>query len=510
MIPTQITGRLITRNWVFNVIGQGFPLIIGLVTIPWLLRYLGLERFGILSITWALLGYVGQFDLGLGRATTKYAAECLGRGDTHRLPAFFWTSLVSQVAFGVMAAVALAAATPFLVHRILKISPAQTGETKIVLFILAASLPLIIATNSLRGMLEAGQQFAVINYVKVPANISIFLLPVLGIPFGIQLPGIIGLLVGARFVAAIAYVFFCFRFFPILREKFVVETELLRPLFVYGGWVTVSNLVGPLLTYMDRFFVGAIISMSAVGYYSASYEIATKISFIPASLLATVFPAFSSLHAGESQKQLENLYVRSLKSILLVSGSLLLILAAFARPILNAWLGPDFVVNSASTLQILVFGVLINCVGFVPFGLLQGLGRPDLTAKFHLLELPFYALALWFLSSRLGLPGAAWAWTLRAALDTVLLFGAVLKLKFVSYGTLLERTLQRALIVLALPAVLLPLSWMKTPLVIQATISGLVLLVFITAVWGYALDHRERNLLLTAVVRIRSRLARPK
>ena len=51
---------------------------------------------------------------------------------------------------------------------------------------------------------------------------------------------------------------------------------------------------------------------------------------------------------------------------------------------------------------------------------------------------------------------------------------------------------------------------MKTPLVIQATISGLVLLVFITAVWGYALDHRERNLLLTAVVRIRSRLARPK
>ena len=54
----------------------------------------------------------------------------------------------------------------------------------------------------------------------------------------------------------------------------------------------------------------------------------------------------------------------------------------------------------------LVFGVLINCVGFVPFGLLQGLGRPDLTAKFHLLELPFYALALWFLSSRLGLPGA--------------------------------------------------------------------------------------------------------
>ena len=75
---------------------------------------------------------------------------------------------------------------------------------------------------------------------------------------------------------------------------------------------------------------------------------------------------------------------------------------------------------------------------------------------------------------------------------------------------MVERTLQRALIVLVLPAVLLPLSWMKTPLVIQAAVSGLILLVFITAVWGYALDQRERNLLLTTVVRFRSRLARPK
>src|SRR5437016_10953694 len=114
MNQKQITGRLISRNWVVNLFGQGLPLLIGVVTIPWLLRYLGLERFGILSITWALLGYVGQFDLGLGRATTKYVAECLGRGDTHRLPAFFWTSLMSQVIFGVIAAVTLLAATPLL------------------------------------------------------------------------------------------------------------------------------------------------------------------------------------------------------------------------------------------------------------------------------------------------------------------------------------------------------------------------------------------------------------
>jgi O-antigen/teichoic acid export membrane protein len=509
MDQKQITGKLISRNWIVNLVGQGLPLLVGLLTIPWLLRYLGVERFGILSITWALLGYVGQFDLGLGRATTKYVAECLGRGDTCSLPGLFWTSLLSQVVFGVVAAVLLSAFTPVLVNRMLKISPAQIGETKSVLLILASSLPLVIASNSLRGMLEAGQQFAIINYIKIPANISVFLLPVLGIPLGVGLPGIVLLLVGARLASAVAFLGFCFKFFPVLRARFVFDAKLVRPLFIYGGWVTVSNLIGPFLMYVDRFFIGAMLSMSAVGYYTAPYEIATKMWLIPASLLATVFPAFSSLHASESYTRMEELYSRSLKSILLVSGPLLLVLAAFARQLLNAWLGPDFAAKSASTLQILALGVLINCIAFVPFGLLQGLGRPDLTAKFHLLETPVYALALWFFLPRFGLPGAAWAWVLRVSLDTALLFVAVLKLKFVSPRAMIERPLKRTLLALTLPAVLLPLSWINTSFGFQVALSGLIMLVFVTAVWSYVLDHNERNLLLSAIA-LRTRLARAK
>ena len=364
MDQKQITGRLITRNWVFNLIGQGVPLLVGVLTIPLLLRYLGVERFGILSITWALLGYAGQFDLGLGRATTKYVAECLGRGDTRSLPGLFWTSLLSQVAFGVAAAALLAAVTPFLVNRLLKISPAQIGETRNVLLILAFSLPLVIASNSLRGMLEAGQHFAVINYIKIPATISVFLLPVLGIPLGIGLPGIVALLVAARFAAALAFLGFCFKFFPVLRARFLFDAKLVRSLFIYGGWVTVSNLIGPLLTYVDRFFIGSMLSMAAVGYYTAPYEIATKMWLFPASLLATVFPAFSSLHAGESQKRLEELYARSLKSVLLVSGPALLVLAILA--------------GGAVALSALVAPVVLAVIGLIgPLGTGATAGHPS-------------------------------------------------------------------------------------------------------------------------------------
>src|SRR5579884_2054813 len=202
MSQKQITGRLITRNWIVNLFGQGLPLVVGLLAVPWLLRYLGIERFGILSIAWAVLGSVGQFDLGLGRATTKYVAEYIGRGELPALPALFWTSLLSQTIFGVFAGAFMGLATPVLVNKVLTISPPYLGETRHLLFALAFSIPLLVGANSIRGMLEAGQHFDAINSVKIPANVAVFLLPILAIPLGMGLRGIVLLLIGSRVLAA--------------------------------------------------------------------------------------------------------------------------------------------------------------------------------------------------------------------------------------------------------------------------------------------------------------------
>jgi O-antigen/teichoic acid export membrane protein len=136
--PITITARLLTRNWTLNLISQVLSLLTAVPTIPYLVHGLGAERFGILSLAWVFLGYFGLFDLGLGRATTKFVAGCLGSGETHRLPALVWTSLWSQVLFGAIGALVAALVTPVLVHHVLKITPALVGETELSFYILAA------------------------------------------------------------------------------------------------------------------------------------------------------------------------------------------------------------------------------------------------------------------------------------------------------------------------------------------------------------------------------------
>src|SRR5258705_13880134 len=78
------SGRLLARNTVWNLIGNGAPLIVAVFSIPILIHGLGKDRFGVLTL--ALIGYASLFDIGLGRALTQLVAKKLGSGEDHGSP----------------------------------------------------------------------------------------------------------------------------------------------------------------------------------------------------------------------------------------------------------------------------------------------------------------------------------------------------------------------------------------------------------------------------------------
>ena len=74
-------GSRLAHNSVLNLIGQGIPFLAAFFAIPLLIRGLGTDRFGVLTLAWMVIGYFSLFDLGLGRALTQVVAENASRGD---------------------------------------------------------------------------------------------------------------------------------------------------------------------------------------------------------------------------------------------------------------------------------------------------------------------------------------------------------------------------------------------------------------------------------------------
>lgn len=499
------SGRLLAKNTVWNLVGNCAPLVVAVFCIPILIRELGTARFGVLTLAWALIGYAGLFDFGLGRALTQLVARKLGAGEEQEIPSLVWTSLLLMLLLGFVGTALIFLISPWLAGRGLNVPAALQGETLQSFRLLGLSIPFVITATGLCGLLEAHQRFGLVNSLRIPMGVFTVAGPLVVLPFSKSLVPVVGTLVAGRIVAWAAHLLFCLRVMPALRCRIALQHTAVSPLLRFGGWITVANIVNPILVSVDRFLIGAALPVAMVGYYTAPFEAVTKLWMIPRSLTATVFPACSTL-GPERKKELEVLYSRSIKYLFLVLAPVSLVLFLFAGQIMLLWLGAEFAKTSTVVLQILVIGVFVNCFAHVPYCFLQALGRPDTTAKLFLIELAPYGAFAWLLIQRWGIVGAATAWSIRVAIEVLLLILLAWRVFSLSPRSMPGREMVRgltALCVLGLAIFGTRMGLQSSPQV-EICLTALCLFVFALAIWKYVFDDSDRGALLTLIDPLRN------
>ncbi len=479
---------MLAKNALWNLGGLAAPMAVAILCIPVIVNRLGAEKFGVLNLAWMVIGYFTFFDLGLGRALTKLVAEKLGHERQDDLLGLVWTASLLMLALGILGGIVLGLLTPYLVNHIFKVSDGIRQETTRTFYLLAAAVPLVISTTGLRGILEAHQRFDLSCRLRVAMGAFTFLGPMLVLPFSRDLFWITLALLAGRLVAWWFHLAFCFRVIPALKVEILMELRAVRPLLEFGGWMTVSNLIAPVVTYLDRFLVGSYISMAAVAYYSTPWEVVTKFLVIPGAVVGVLFPAFSAA-AVRDPARAAGIYRRGVKYVFLALFPLTWLTVSFAREGMHLWLGAEFAENGYRVMQLLSIGILINGLACVPFAFIQGVGRPDVTAKIHMCELLIYVPCAFWLVRRYGATGAALSWTLRASADALLLFGGAMR--FAAPRSVRRNWLPVAGIpafVAALFVMMLPWAFVPKVVVTVAAIAA-----FGIATWFTGMDANEKE-----------------
>jgi len=449
-VSRLLSGRILAGNVIWNLIGTGLPLIVGLWSIPILISGLGNERFGLLAIIWMGIGYFSLFDLGIGRALTKFIAERLGKEERDDLPRLISVGLRIMAGLGVIAAMIMAIITPLLVDHILQVPTSMREEGKWSFWILAGTLPFVVSTAGLIGILQAYQCFKSISMIRIPLGITNFLGPVLILQLSNSLVATTLSLAIARILAWLAFYKLCRKYSSNeQKEQSKSSMPLVKQLLSFGGWITVSNVIGPLMVYFDRLLIGSMLGLVAVTYYTTPYEIITRLWIIPNALADVLFPALATALVVNLQRA-RQIYSIAAKAQITLIFPVIAILILFASELLELWLGNEFSKNSTDVLRWLAVGVYVNSFARLPFSLLQSKGRPDITAKLHIIELPFYIAVLWFMTDAYGIVGTAITWLARIAIDTFLLFifaaSKVPELKYAQYVELLSASLTTLLL----------------------------------------------------------------
>lgn len=405
----------------WNVAGAGLPLLVALYSIPKLVSGYGSERYGLLSIIWVLIGYFSIFDLGLGRALTKTVAERLGRGDSQEIPVYVRTGLWIIGGLGCVFGVTLFLCAPWIIGKALSLRQDVYAEGVFATRVMALTLPSVLLSSALIGVLEAYGEFRSINITRLAMGVVNFIGPVIALNWSSSLVLATAILACARFLTTGRYLKQVTATGSLPHLFGTPDRSAFSELFSFGAWVTVSNIVSPLMSQLDKLVVGSLLAVAVLPFYSVPADMILRAEFLPAALVGVLFPVFAAAFS-KKDSNCGKLFATSNKVMLLAIAPIVAGVYWLGGDALRMWMGADFAKQSAGIVEFLACGFLANCMARVPFVFIQGAGRPDVTTKLHLLEAPLYFFALYIFLPRFGVMGAAMAWSLRAFVDMCLLY----------------------------------------------------------------------------------------
>jgi O-antigen/teichoic acid export membrane protein len=415
-------SRSFATNVGLNLVGLVAPAVAAAVTMPILLRELGTLRLGFLTLAWVAVGAFTLLDFGLGRSLTREVSRKLSAGDHNQVRPLVTAAVAVLGGLGILAASVVALGRDWLL-TVLDVQAPMLTEVRWSIVWVAVAVPLLTVSSGARGVLEAYGRFDLANLVRVPLGILTYVGPLMVLPYTTSLPATVGVLAGVRAAGAAVLVLMALRLSSASSSPAPVTWRHVSEVVSTGLWMTVANVAGALLTYIDRFVVGATTSIGALTLYSTPQELVGKLNVVPVALGGVLFPALSS--AGErATAEVPQLYFRGLAYTFVLLFPVVAVGAALAPEWLTLWLGPEFGRGSYAAVQWLCLAALLQSLAITPLNLLQALGHAPLTAGLQVLQLPLFVAGLWAATRTAGIEGAAFVWAARMFLDLTLLLTA--------------------------------------------------------------------------------------
>ncbi len=401
----------LVKNSIWNILGVVIPTLVAIPAMGALGRILGVEKFGLFMLAYALVGYASIFDGGLSRAVIREVS--INSNDVRQVGCIVGTATIAVLGLSLFATGLLWISSVGLTD-LLSVSSENVGDTTSALCWLGFGIPSFLLSMIWFSYLEGYERFAELNVLKALSSTVVAVTPLIAALFEPTLKSVVIGLVIARFITALVAFASCRAIFR--SGVFRVEIDVLKRLLQFGGWLTVTNIIGPIMVYFDRFLLSNLVGANKVAFYIAPSEAIARMLIVPASVARALFPRLSK-PGLDARKAVKNSLIG------LAAASLFMVVPVYflAEHIMVLWMGSEFSGDSALILKILLIGFFFNSITQVPYIKIQAAGGSKATAMVHLAEVLPYLGGLYLLVEQYSLLGAAIAWSLRSAADFFIL-----------------------------------------------------------------------------------------
>lgn len=394
-------------NSFFVSIGAAIRLVVSLISIPLLVRFLGVDRYGVWVVLNSVIAIAALTELGLTTALTNFLAAEYAQQDWARINRTLTTSFVLVTGLGAITSVGLWLAHP-LIGRGLFLVEANEMEALQGFGVISWLMVLRFWQQWAMAAEAAFQRFDVQATIETASSIAMQIGVLVCAMVGYNLWVLAAWSVLATGASLVFHGLALKRLFNqgYLRPSLSGQTAGTLVRFGLTQWV--SNLGASLFGYADRILVNLFLGPEAAGLYSAGTSVAIQINTLSAIPLRVIPSAISAAKGLSQFPRIREIFIHATR----LNGLLVLITAApllyWAPEVSNILVGAENAAVTAEILKVLGFSYGIYSLSVASHFTAIGVGHPILNARWGVIGALFSLFLLAILTPRAGLLGAAW------------------------------------------------------------------------------------------------------
>jgi O-antigen/teichoic acid export membrane protein len=349
--------------------------VLMILSAPYLLEHLGLDRYGVWMLVSSFAGTFGIFQIGLGDATIKYVSTYKGRNDTEGVSRVISGTLALSGLLGALPALVLFLAAPFLVHYVFRIEAANNTEAiraiQIGGLILWIQGIYQVFSSTLKAWEEYGPPTRISVAMKAATIVAAVCLTALG-------HGVVDILLataGVTLVAAWLQAAAVRRTLRLISLWPKIDRQAWREVLGFGVYSWIQNVASVAFNQADRLLIAMTLGTASLAYYTLCLQVTQQIHGLVAAAFSFLFPHISAKYEAGNRAGVRNAF--RLGTVVNVGLSLLMTapLVLFGGRFLTIWMGPKFAANATHILILLAVGFFALSLNVVPHFTLLGLGK---------------------------------------------------------------------------------------------------------------------------------------
>ncbi|NLK27112.1 MAG: oligosaccharide flippase family protein [Clostridiales bacterium] len=332
----------IKKGAIISYLAIGVSLLSGLLYTPWMVKQIGVNDYGLYTLATSLIS-IFLIDFGISEAVSRFISKYNAEGDQKKVNDFLGLIYKLYILIDLLILVVLILVYFFIPVIYMELTPGEIDKFKIIYLITSTFSIISLPFITLNGILTSYEKFKTLKLCDLVNKLMVLTLMVIALTLGYKLYALVLVNVFAGLFIIVIKLFYINNTLPIRVNFKFWDKGLLKEVFGFSIWATVSTIANRFIFNITPSILGAVSGSSQIGLFGIASTLEGYAYIISGAVNGMFLPRVSKILAGKKDgKHVLPLMTKVGRIQYSIIGLIFVGFAIVGKEFIYLWMGEEF------------------------------------------------------------------------------------------------------------------------------------------------------------------------